>query len=1240
MKGNPSVKEVVDILSFSYLQRLQEAFTSIVKTTVLFITHDGSCIAPSMSYFDENILPFKTELLDDREMLQQIIEKNSSNEGQSFFTYPRSDGILVAFIPIFFKNELLGAWMFAKYPIIEELYDNNGYYLNAKNILFRPLSNITEDNFTNFASAAKNITYSVLELCQNNIEMSKVNEELCDIAELLEKRDRSLMEHIHSRSNAMYVCDYHNNEIIVANESFGNLVSLPIEKIIGKSCKDILDSSINNFCDLCSKEDFLKQDYLSTRPKTRDFFHAKRNIWLRSVHQVITFGLERKVQLVSIEDVTQEHILREQLEIMAFYDSCTGLPNSNKMSVDFTFFIDNEEFLESYIVCFDLSSLQLFSDAYGKSMTNDMLKEIVAWLRKKNFTSNIYRLDGYEFCIFLGRVSEKNAKRVAHSINSRFDQPWHTMVNGNEISYVCGASVSILQIPLGLQGDYQAVEDLVARTLSSGRAEKGIFFYDQKKDEKHREHTELVISLKECVNKGMKGFSLQYQPIVDLASGKWVGLEALCRWTRPGCGPVSPLVFIPEAESLGIITRIGAWVLDAAVRQAKRLRLDAFENFFVSVNISPIQMMGEAFADIVANTLKKYNYPGGKLNLEITENAQMTFNNFTMAVITELRAMGVKMALDDFGTGYSSFNNLKHLPVDFLKTERDFIKGIEHDGYMQYFLYIMSELAHANKMKLIAEGIETIDQLQKAKNNGVDYIQGYFFSKPLTAAELESKLDYFSVPDGSYTPTTTEAINIKQWLNGKSAYELTPSLFNLMNQCMQIMLSETDAASAFRNVFELVGEHFRVSRVYAFVREEDGLYSNLYEWCGEKVVSQKDILQKIPVLTNTPSLFTSFVKDGMVIASDISSLENDMQAVLKGQDLSAVAILPMWDEEDLIGFVGFDNVTFHSWSPEEVIMLWNLAMLIANTVKREKLKFEIVEKKSILETVLQRSAFKAYVTDLETNEILWINDNMKRARMIDSDADVVGQKCHEVLGKNPTRCSFCQIQNLENNLSEDHIVHEFHCDYHDRDYMAFASIIQWTGNKKSHIHYIIDVTNQKSTQKQLEYLASTDVLTGAFNRTAILEKFQLMIQESRISDTSLALSYVSIDRLTEINERYGNEIGDQVLFHLVQAIRSCTNRSDMIGRFAGDEFLVLMPHCAKGMARVRMMQARNMLAQTNSLANGSAISFSFGVVDVTDLSHTENSTHFSKLISLAKSRMREQKQAMRNLDAYKPRLLM
>lgn len=396
--------------------------------------------------------------------------------------------------------------------------------------------------------------------------------------------------------------------------------------------------------------------------------------------------------------------MRDELVYIAYYDRKMDLPNSEKLLQDIREVKSSKGLL--YLVAFDIFQLRRLNDAYGRALVDELLGAIVDWVGRQGYPgATLYRIEGDEFALLIKNSSEARASEVADSLFERFETPWTLPMDGEELHILCGASVSVVYA--GRVQQHKDILNLIERTIEVARETGQVAIHNEEMDRAAAEHLQLEMSLKACVNNGMEGFDVHFQPIVDPAAGLWRGLESLCRWESPELGRIPPPVFIREAEQLGLIDRIGLWVLRTAVARCKAWQLDELERFFVSVNLSPLQLANEKLPAQVAAILREYQWPGEKLTLEITESEEVYFGGRTRDIIDQLRFNGIRISLDDFGTGYSSFMNLRNLPASFIKTEREFIRDIEQDSYMQYFFSIMTELSHATDMKLIAEGVET-----------------------------------------------------------------------------------------------------------------------------------------------------------------------------------------------------------------------------------------------------------------------------------------------------------------------------------------------------------------------------------------------------------------------------------------------------------------------------------------------------------------------------------------------------
>jgi EAL domain-containing protein (putative c-di-GMP-specific phosphodiesterase class I) len=237
-------------------------------------------------------------------------------------------------------------------------------------------------------------------------------------------------------------------------------------------------------------------------------------------------------------------------------------------------------------------------------------------------------------------------------------------------------------------------------------------------------------------------FQLYYQPVIELESGRISGVEALIRWIHPVRGLVPPLDFIPLAEETGLIVPIGRWVLRVACESAVLLqeRFPSDPLLHMAVNLSARQLQRPEIVDEVRSILQETGLPPHTLILEITESVMMADMELSIARLTELKGLGVKLAIDDFGTGYSSLNYVRRFPVDILKVDKSFIDGVSEGGESSALTAAVIELAGILNLKPVAEGIERADQLQRLLELNCDLGQGFFFAKPLPSADLQTLL--------------------------------------------------------------------------------------------------------------------------------------------------------------------------------------------------------------------------------------------------------------------------------------------------------------------------------------------------------------------------------------------------------------------------------------------------------------------------------------------------------------------
>jgi EAL domain-containing protein (putative c-di-GMP-specific phosphodiesterase class I) len=389
-------------------------------------------------------------------------------------------------------------------------------------------------------------------------------------------------------------------------------------------------------------------------------------------------------------------------------------------------------------------------------LVNSLLDSVVNWI--KNFDLHhyeVYRIDSDEFCILLDNADMMSASGLADRLHERFQEPWEINIAGEKTTVLCRIAVCVIDGRLGFENP-ESVFSIIDRTLDIAKETQMVTVYDKGLDAALKRDLALEISLKNCIQNDMEGFDVYFQPIVDPIREKWVGVEALCRWDSPEFGRIPPLVFIHIAEQIGVINKLGYWVLDTAIAACARLGLNHIEDFFVDINLSPSQLSDETLINKVLLSLQKHQFPASCLSLEVTESQDLETSGYSHTTIERLTSLDIKVALDDFGTGYSNFNNLRNLPVRILKTEKHFIDSIATDDYQKFLTKVLVDLAHEAKMRLIAEGVETTGQMKELLKNKADFFQGYLFARPLTVTELADSIHRFREPDPMFAKVKEE----------------------------------------------------------------------------------------------------------------------------------------------------------------------------------------------------------------------------------------------------------------------------------------------------------------------------------------------------------------------------------------------------------------------------------------------------------------------------------------------------
>ena len=437
------------------------------------------------------------------------------------------------------------------------------------------------------------------------------------------------------------------------------------------------------------------------------------------------------------QDITERKAMEEALcqktkEVwgMAYIDSLTGLSNRAYLNEKLKEELEKARRGESAgIVLFvDLDDLKTINDTlghtYGDGIIVEAGKRIVEEAGKDAFVG---RISGDEFLAILpGQKDRQEIGRIADRIIGVLCQ--ETAVFGEVFHLSASAGVAVYP------DDGDNAEEIFKNADNAMYAAKNAGkncwrFYDSRMQEEAYEKMLLTNSLCHAIER--KELLVHYQPQVAVVGGTTVGFEALLRWNSQEHGFISPMRFIPLAEHSGLIQPIGNWVLREACQFARRLADEGRENIYVSVNISPHQLCEDGFVCSVCSALKSAGIAPRQLELEITENALIASINESICRLSELRAMGVRLALDDFGTGYSSLTYLQRLPVTTLKIDKSFVDMILTEGNQKAIIRNIVEMAHTMEMSVVAEGVETKEQIDYLAQCHCDILQGYIISRPV-----------------------------------------------------------------------------------------------------------------------------------------------------------------------------------------------------------------------------------------------------------------------------------------------------------------------------------------------------------------------------------------------------------------------------------------------------------------------------------------------------------------------------
>jgi diguanylate cyclase (GGDEF)-like protein len=432
------------------------------------------------------------------------------------------------------------------------------------------------------------------------------------------------------------------------------------------------------------------------------------------------------------EDITEQRQSEVKIEYMAHHDALTDLPNrvllNERLEQALSQSVHRQEMLAVHHL--DLDQFKAVNDTFGHPAGDKLLKMVADRLRGlTRETDTIARMGGDEFVVVHAPIADPAettalAQRIIALISQPFDLDGHQVTIGASIGIAVGPSDGLRPDLLLRNADlalYRAKDD--------GR---GTFrFFEPAMDLQMQTRRIMERDLRKALPAGE--FELHYQPVVNLASGDISGFEALIRWNHPSKGMISPAAFIPLAEETGFIVPIGEWVIREACATAAKWPGD----LSVAVNISAAQFRSCGLMQVIVGALATSGLRPSRLEIEITETVLLQNRETTLAVLRQLRELGIRIAMDDFGTGYSSLTYLQCFPFDKIKIDRSFVKDITENAGSLNIVRAVAALARGMGMTATAEGVETREQLDMITSEGCNEMQGFLFSRPLPAHEIE-----------------------------------------------------------------------------------------------------------------------------------------------------------------------------------------------------------------------------------------------------------------------------------------------------------------------------------------------------------------------------------------------------------------------------------------------------------------------------------------------------------------------
>ncbi|WP_439850668.1 putative bifunctional diguanylate cyclase/phosphodiesterase [Pseudomonas syringae] len=554
------------------------------------------------------------------------------------------------------------------------------------------------------------------------------------------ERFRTVMD---ASEDAIFLINRNTMSLIEFNRRACQLLGYTAEELSHKTPAELGETSMENLEVVYDKIIAGKGPSEPLETQIRD--KSGRDVEVEIHRQAYRTG-EDWVIVGIVRDITRRKESDQRLLTMAHYDTLTGLPNRDLFFTSLQMGLTQAAISrwKLAVLTVNLDGFKNINETWGHVLGDQVLLEVSHRLSEcLNASDTLGRVDGDQFALILMiRVGQADTRQTLERIRKALRVPF--LVEGQSI--VMTASIGIALYP----EDGEDARELVRHAYTAMNSAKKIGpdtyrFYTAQMNADVSARLDLEAALRDAVEK--HAFEIVYQPKLNLVTGQICGLEALLRWPRPGQQGVSPAVFVPVLESLGLIGEVGNWVVDRVCAQIAQWQRSGLGLFQVAVNISGQQISNSSLVADIRQALTRHRVAPQWLEVELTESSLMENTSHTIATLETLRANGVSISIDDFGTGYSSLAYLRRFPIDKLKIDIAFIREVTSNPQDAAIARAIIELAHSLGLKVIAEGVETPEQLAFLRESQCDQIQGYLISKPLPLAELET---FLSTPEKQF----------------------------------------------------------------------------------------------------------------------------------------------------------------------------------------------------------------------------------------------------------------------------------------------------------------------------------------------------------------------------------------------------------------------------------------------------------------------------------------------------------